>query len=164
MTGSEQWMLGPLPAVDPAVSHLIRASGQIREEMRRLLEGVSTEDLWARPHGMTPAGFHAKHLAGSTARLCAYLEGRALTQSELAAIPREAGGIETAADLIGRVDEAFERYESLVRALAPAEFGSIRHIGRARHEVSAISLAIHIAEHGQRHVGQTVSAMKLVRT
>jgi hypothetical protein len=112
---------------------------------------------------MTSAGFHAKHLAGSTRRLCAYLEGRGLTEEEVAAIPGESAGQENAAELNRLVDSALAIYERQVRALKPEDFASIRYVGRARLPVTAISLAIHIAEHGQRHVGQAISAAKLAR-
>jgi hypothetical protein len=47
--------------------------------------------------------------------------------------------------------------------LRPEQFGDVREIGRKRLQTTAISLAIHIAEHGQRHVGQAISAAKLAR-
>jgi hypothetical protein len=112
---------------------------------------------------MTSAGFHAKHLAGSTERLCAYLEGHQLDAAQLAALKAEGSGSESAEELIGRVGEALLRYENLVRTLTPDRFGDVREIGRQRLQTTAISLAIHIAEHGQRHVGQAVCAAKLAR-
>jgi hypothetical protein len=65
--------------------------------------------------------------------------------------------------LIEAVKRALARYEEMVRFLRPDQFGEIREIGRRRLQTTAISLAIHIAEHGQRHVGQAISAAKLAR-
>jgi hypothetical protein len=158
----EPWMRGILPALDPVAGHLLRASEQIREDLERAIAPLNGEQLWARPRGMTSAGFHAKHLAGSTERLCTYLEGRPLSAEQLAAISSEGVGKETAADLIAAVEQSLARYEKIVRALDPAHFGDIREIGRKRLRSTAIGLAIHIAEHGQRHVGQAISAAKLV--
>jgi hypothetical protein len=110
---------------------------------------------------MTSAGFHAKHLAGSTQRLCTYLEGGQLTAEQLAALKRESHGQESAPELFAAVCAALSQYESLVRSLLPEQFGEVREIGRKRLQTTAISLAIHIAEHGQRHVGQAISAAKL---
>ncbi len=114
------------------------------------------------PHGMTSAGFHAKHLAGSTRRLCAYLEGRQLDDAALAEARAESHGDEEPAALLDGIRGAFSHYVSLVLALPPEAFGDVREVGRKRIPVTAVSLAIHIAEHGQRHVGQLVSAAKLV--
>jgi hypothetical protein len=157
----EPWLRGVLPNLDPVIAHLLRASEQIQEDLTRGIVPLSTAQLWATPHGMTSAGFHAKHLAGSTDRLCTYLEGRQLDADQLAAMRAESAGDDSPADLIARVHTAFERYESLVKALRPEHFGDLREVGRKRLVTTAIGLAIHIAEHGQRHAGQAINAAKL---
>ena len=163
MTYSEPWLRGIQPCLDPVIGHLIRASEQIREDLRNALTPLEPREIWAKPHGITSAGFHAKHLAGSTKRLCAYLEGRGLTEEEVAAIQTESTGNENAEELIRVVDDALDLYERHVRALPPEDFAAIRYVGRVRLPVTAIGLAIHIAEHGQRHVGQAISAAKLAK-
>jgi hypothetical protein len=160
----EPWLRGAIPDADPVLGHLLRASLQIREDIERALQPLTTAQLWAMPDEMTPAGFHAKHLAGSTERLCAYLEGLRLTAEQLAAIAGErAGAAEPTAELIERVSAAFDRYDRIVSQLRPAQFGELREVGRKRLPTTAIGLAIHIAEHGQHHVGQAISAAKLVK-
>lgn len=155
-------MRGVVSGIDPVIGHLLRASEHIREEMERALSPLSVEQIWARPDGMTSVGFHAKHLAGSTRRLCTYLEGRQLDQAQLAALKEEGQGQEPADALLAEIRDALTHYEELVRKLAPERFGEIREIGRKRLQTTAVSLAIHIAEHGQRHVGQAISAAKSV--
>jgi uncharacterized damage-inducible protein DinB len=151
------------PEVHPVTGHLLRAAEQIREDVGEALAPLTAEQVWAKPLGMTSAGFHAKHLAGSTQRLCTYLEGGQLSAEQLAEIPAEGTGGESAAELMANVEAALARLETLVRKMAPEEFGGIREIGRQRLETTAVGLAIHIAEHGQRHTGQLVSAAKLSR-
>src|SRR5665213_1053486 len=157
----EPWLRGIVSGRHPVTGHLLRSSEQIREDLRAALSSLTVSQLWARPHGLTSAGFHAKHLAGSTARLCAYLEGRQLSAEQLARIPLEGSGDETAADLIDKAEASLARYESLVGALKPEDFGAVREVGRAKLKTTAIGLAIHIAEHGQRHAGQAISAARL---
>ena len=154
-------MRGIVPGIDPVVGHLLRASEHIREDLERAIAPLSIEQLWATPNGMTAAGFHAKHLAGSTERLSTYLEGHQLSAEQIAAMKAESTGREPADELIAAVRAALARYEDLVRTLSPAHFGDLREIGRKRLQTTAISVAIHIAEHGQRHVGQAISAAKL---
>jgi len=156
-------MRGVVPGIDPVVGHLLRASEHIREDLERAIASLSSEQLWAKPEGMTSAGFHAKHLAGSTERLSTYLEGGQLSPEQIAALKAEGAGEESAEQLIAAVRGALARYEELVRALTPGHFGDVREIGRKRLQTTVISLAIHIAEHGQRHVGQAISAVKLVK-
>lgn len=157
---SEPWLRGVIPGLHPVTGHLLRSSEQIREDVTEALSPLSTEQIWAKPGGRTSAGFHAKHLAGSTQRLCNYLEGKQLSAAQLAEIPLEGAGSESAAELLVKVDAALARYEALIRELPAEEFGSVREIGRRRLETSAIGLAIHIAEHGQRHTGQLISAAR----
>jgi hypothetical protein len=156
-------MRGIVPGVHPVIGHLIRAAEQIREDAHTVLGDLTEAQLWARPHGMTSAGFHAKHLAGSTERLSMYLAGRQLTAEQLAAIRTEGEGAETAADLLASIDRALRDYENIVRSLDPHDFDSVREIGRKRYRTTAVSVAIHIAEHGQRHIGGMIAAAKLAR-
>jgi hypothetical protein len=155
------WMRGIVPGIHPVIGHLLRASEHIREDIERAISAMTVEQLWTTPHGMTSAGFHVRHLAGSTERLCTYLEGRQLSPEQLAAIKEEGRGGASADELIRYVRQSLAHYEQLVRALTPDRFGELREIGRKRFQTTAISLAIHIAEHGQRHVGQAISAAKL---
>jgi uncharacterized damage-inducible protein DinB len=156
-------MRGIVPGIDPVLGHLLRASEHIREDIERAIAPLTPAQLWATPNGMTSAGFHVKHLAGSTERLCTYLEGGQLDEQQLAAMKAEGTGSESAEELLAAVRRALERYEALVQTMAPGHFGDLREIGRKRLQTTAISLAIHIAEHGQRHVGQAISAAKFAK-
>src|SRR5580698_9728532 len=118
----EPWMRGIVPGIDPVVGHLLRASEHIREDIERVIAPLSVEQLWATPSGMTPAGFHAKHLAGSIERLSTYLEGRQLTAAQLAELKAESTGQESAQELIAAVRTSLARYEDLVRAMTPDHF------------------------------------------
>jgi uncharacterized damage-inducible protein DinB len=162
----EPWMRGIVPGVDPVIGHLLRASEHIQEDLEKAIAPLTTAQLWARPNGVTSAGFHAKHLAGSTDRLCTYLEGKQLNAAQLAALNEEGQGPEnenkeSAEALIADVRRALDRYEQRIRNLTPAMYGEVREIGRQRLQTTAISLAIHIAEHGQRHVGQIITTARL---
>lgn len=159
----EPWMRGIVPGVDPVIGHLLRASEHIREDIEQAIAPLTPAQLWAKPNGMTSAGFHVKHLAGSTQRLCTYLEGNQLNEHQIAAMKAEGSGTESAGELLAAVGEALDRYETLVQTMAPGHYGDVREIGRKRLQTTAISLAIHIAEHGQRHVGQAISAAKLAQ-
>jgi hypothetical protein len=157
----EPWMRGIVPGIHPVIGHLLRAAEHIGEDIERAISPLTVAQLWATPLGMTSAGFHVRHLAGSTERLCTYLDGRQLSPEQLAAIKEEGHANASAGELIAAVRHSLAHYEGLVQALMPEQFGDVREIGRKRFQTTAISLAIHIAEHGQRHVGQAISAAKL---
>ena len=159
----EPWLRGIIEGVHPVVGHLIRATEQIREDAETAIGDLTAAQIWSKPHGMTSAGFHAKHLAGSTERLSTYLAGAQLTPEQLAAIGTEGEGIETAADLLASIDAQLDRYQGMVRSLSPKDFDTVREIGRKRYRTTAISVAIHIVEHAQRHIGGMIAAAKLAR-
>lgn len=156
-------MRGIIGDAHPVIGHLLRASEQIREDAHTAIADLTAEQAWAEPNGMTSAGFHAKHLAGSTNRLLTYLEGNQLTPDQLAAINEEGTGYETAAQLQSLIDTALSRYDHVIRNLKPEDFAAVREIGRRRYQVTAVSIAIHIAEHAQRHIGGMIAAAKMAR-
>jgi hypothetical protein len=159
----EAWMRGSITDLDPIAGHLLRAAQQVREDAEAALAGLTASAIWSKPHGATSAGFHAKHLAGSTVRLLTYLAGRQLNEKQLSEIPLERGGEESAVELLALISSAFDRYEEAIRNLPPAAFGSPREIGRRRYPATAIAIAIHIVEHAQRHIGGLIAAAKLAR-
>jgi hypothetical protein len=156
-------MRGIVVSPNPVIAHLLRASEQIREDAHAAIGDLAAEQVWAKPHGMTSAGFHAKHLAGSTNRLLTYLEGNQLTPDQLAAIATEGAGDETAAQLQSLIVFALGRYDNSIRDLKPEEFATVREVGRRRYQVTAIGIAIHIAEHAQRHIGGMIAGAKMAR-
>jgi uncharacterized damage-inducible protein DinB len=156
----EPWLRGILPGIHPVIGHLLRSSQQIREDLTNAIRNLTPEQLWTRPNGTASAGFHARHLAGSTHRLCTYMEGAQLSGAQLDELRAEQEPGEPAAALIAGVESALERYENLIRQLTPAQFGDIREVGRQRLQTTAISLAIHIAEHAHRHTGQAITTAK----
>ena len=155
---TEPWLRGALPGLDPVIAHLLRASEQVREDMERAIASLDTSQLWSPPTGVTPAGFHAKHLAGSTDRLCSYLAGEQLSAEQLARLSAESATGDSAEELRQALSVALTRYEALLRELRPEEFDTFREVGRRRLKVTAVGLAIHIAEHAQRHTGQAITA------
>ena len=96
----EPWMRGIVAGVDPVVGHLLRAAEQVSEDAATAIGDLTPLQVWAKPHGMTSVGFHARHLAGSIERLSTYLAGRQLDAEQLAAINAEGEGVETAAELL----------------------------------------------------------------
>jgi hypothetical protein len=161
-TDIEPWMKGAMPGVDPVIGHLLHASEHIQADLERALSSLTVTQLWNKPLGMTSAGFHILHLAGSTDRLCTYLEGQQLSAEQLQALEDESRpGTATARHLINQAENSLIRYERLLQTLKPEDYGRLREIGRRRLPATVIGLAIHIAEHGQRHVGQAITAAKL---
>ena len=159
----EPWIRGPVPGLSPLVAPILFSFQQAREDLAQYTEGLTTEQVWARPYGFGSVGFHLRHIAGSTDRLVTYLEGRQLSEEQMAVLRAEHDPGAGREELLANMDAAFQRAEAVVRALDPAALAEARGIGRKQLPTTVIGLLTHIAEHTQRHVGQAISAAKLAK-
>jgi uncharacterized damage-inducible protein DinB len=157
----EPWLRGPIAGAHPLVAPALYAFLQAREDLAAYTAGLDVAQMWATPHGFGSVGFHIRHIAGSTGRLLTYLQGLPLSPTQLAALERESEPGASREELLAELDAAFERAESIVRAVDPATLAERRAVGRKRLPTTVIGLLTHIAEHTQRHVGQAISAAKL---
>lgn len=160
----EPWLRGPAPGVNPLLAPALYAFQQAREDLARHTEGLTTEQIWARPHGMTPLGFHIRHIAGSVDRLITYLEGHMLNEVHMAALAAEKEPGESLDQLMAELERALQKAERVIRSTDPGSLAEPRSVGRQRLPTTVIGLITHIAEHTQRHLGQAISAAKLARS
>jgi len=160
----EPWLRGPLNDISPLTAPILFAFQQAREDLAHHTEGLATEQIWATPSSLASVGFHLRHIARSTDRLFTYLEGKQLSEHQLAALQTEKHPGTSREELLAELDSAFRRAEQLVRAIDSATLAEPRHVGRKRLPTTVIGLLTHIAEHTQRHTGQAIYAAKLARS
>jgi len=159
----EPWLRGPLPGVDTFVAPLLYSFQMAREDLAKYTAALTTEQIWATPHGFGSVGFHLRHIAGSTDRLMTYVSGGQLSSAQMAALKAEREPGASRETLLAGIDQAFASAEAIARALDPAHLTDSRGVGRKQLPTTVIGLLVHIAEHTQRHVGQAISAAKLAR-
>src|SRR5690349_19379456 len=85
----EPWLRGSLtdvPSLQRAVLHALELA---REDLERWCDGLSDEELNARPAGIAPVAFHLRHIARSIDRLLTYAEGRQLSSEQIALMKAE---------------------------------------------------------------------------
>jgi len=160
----EPWLRGPVPGVSPLTAPILFAFQQAREDLATYTEGLTVEQIWAEPFGFGSLGCHLRHIAGSTDRLITYLEGKQLSENQMAALETEQQPGASREQLLSELDSAFRKSELVVRALNPLALTEPRQVGRKRLPTTVIGLLTHIAEHTQRHVGQAICAAKLARS
>ena len=136
---------------------------QAREELGRAIEGASAEELWTKPFGQASAGFHIRHMAGAAERLGTYLKDEPLSTEQLDALKREAEPGASAGELMAEWEVRVQRLERYVRAIDPEALRLERRVGRLGLPTTVIGLIVHIAEHSQRHLGQAITTLKMVR-
>jgi len=157
-------MRGPIAGVDPLLAPLLYSFQMAREDLARFTAGLSEAQLWARPDGFAPVGFHIRHIAGSTDRLLTYLKGESLSPTQMQQMDAEKGPEQPErSSLLADMDRVFGEAETVVRAIDPSTLREARTVGRKRLPTTVIGLLVHMAEHTQRHVGQAIAASKLAR-
>jgi len=158
----EPWLRGTLtevPAVPRAVLHALELAG---EDLHKWCGGLTDTQLNARPAAIASVAFHLRHIARSLDRLLTYAEGAALTESQIAAINREAEAGATSQELFAELDAALGRSAVRVRALDAGDLAALRTVGKRQLPTTLGGLLVHVADHTQRHVGQAITTAKLV--
>jgi hypothetical protein len=161
----EVWLRGPIPGVPPLLQPVAHSLLQCREEVRAIVEGLTPEQIWARPTGAASIGFHVRHAAGSLDRLFTYARGDRLSAVQQAALAAEGNadpGPDAALRLLSTFDEAVDRALEQLRATPESMLLDFRGVGRAQLPSTVLGLLFHGAEHTQRHVGQAVTTAKFL--
>src|SRR5689334_22331284 len=96
MAETEWWQRGPIegvPAVLQPVAHILL---QVRESVHELTNGLSVEQVNARPAGVASVAFHLRHIPGVIDRLFTYARGERLDEMQFAALRRESEPLSSA--------------------------------------------------------------------
>ena len=159
----EPWLRGTLKDMSPLIAPVLYSFQQAREDLAEFTDGLTTEQIWARPAGLAPVGFQIRHIAGSVDRLISYALGKTLSEAQLATLKRELDPGETLDSLFSALQQALQDAETAIREIDPGTYTEARQVGRKALPTTVIGLLIHIAEHTQRHVGQAIVTAKIVR-
>lgn len=161
------WLRGPVPDIEPLLQPVAQALMQVAEDLPPALGQLSDEQLWARPGGSAPIGFHVAHLAGSLDRLFTYARGESMNSKQLAALEaeRSIGDSRPALDaLLELLSETVDRALAQLRATRSDALLEQREVGRAKLPSTTLGLLFHAAEHSTRHAGQIATLLRVVRS
>ena len=159
----EPWLRGPEVAIHPIARPFLYAMTQVREDLKFWTDGLTTEEMWARPMGLGAIGFHIRHIGGSADRLMTYVEGGQLNEEQLAELKREMETGQSREELLEELDLRLLSAVAVVEALDPRTWFDPREVGRKRLPSTVGGLVTHIAEHSQRHVGAAIVTAKVVK-
>jgi hypothetical protein len=161
----EVWLRGPIPGIIALLQPVAHGLLQCREELSAKLQGLTPEQIWARPSGAASIGFHVRHAAGSLDRLFTYARGEQLTPEQRIWLDGEAApdfSPGSGASLLAGFDEVVVRSLEQLRVTNEATLLEPRGVGRAQLPSTVLGLLFHAAEHAQRHVGQLVTTVKII--
>jgi uncharacterized damage-inducible protein DinB len=159
----EPWLRGTLrdvPAVHRGVLHALQLA---QEDLEKWCRVLMEEQLKARPGGLPPVAFHLRHIARSMDRLLTYAEGGQLGEAQVVALRSELDAEVRGHELFAELENAFARSADRLRALASADLGAERVVGKKQSPTTLGGLLVHVADHTQRHAGQAITTAKLVR-
>jgi uncharacterized damage-inducible protein DinB len=137
-----------------------------QEQIHNAVDGMTSEQLVARPQNIASLEFHLRHACGSLDRLFTYARGESLSEAQREYLGEEktaSPNPPAASELLARVDEYVERAIAQLRSTDESVLGMPREVGRAKLPSTVIGLLFHGAEHTARHTGQIVTTAKLVR-
>jgi len=158
----EPWIRGMLRDVEPVRRAVLHALELAEEDVAWWCDGLSEAEMFARPFELPHVAFQLRHIVRSLDRLLTYAKGRALTEEQLAALKTEMD-VGTVAEVMGEFRTGLELARGRVLAVNPQAFGEARGVGRKMLPTTVVGLLIHCAEHTQRHVGQMVTTVKVVK-
>jgi uncharacterized damage-inducible protein DinB len=156
-------MRGTIEGISSLLCPTLFSFEQAREDLAIHTQALTVNQIWARPFGFAPAGFHIRHAGQSVDRLITYLRDQPLSAEQLNALWNEMEPGASRDELLAALDEDLKRAEAIIRALDPKCLDEPRAVGRKRLPTTVMGLLVHIAEHTQRHVGQAIAAAKLAR-
>lgn len=160
----EVWLRGPIDGVAAELQPAAHALLQTLEDVAAAVEGLSIDELWAKPGGAGSLGFHLMHLAGATDRLLTYARGERLNDRQKAALTAEqAPPALDQAGLLPPLRTTIDAALAQIKATPAATLADTRTVGRAALKTTVLGLIFHAAEHAQRHAGQVVTTAKIVR-
>jgi uncharacterized damage-inducible protein DinB len=158
----EPWLRGTLGEIEPVRRAVLHALELALEDAEKWCAGLSEVEMFAQLFELPSVAFQLRHTVRSLDRLLTYAEVRELSEAQMAALNSEMDA--------GTVDEVMEEFRdgvakamTRVRMVAPESFAETRRVGRRQLPTTVAELLIHCAEHTQRHVGQMVTTVKVVR-
>ena len=161
----EVWLRGLIPDIPIILQPAAHALLQSREEIFKYTEDFPEDLLWKKPAGRASVGFHLQHITGVLDRMLTYAEEESLSEKQFEYLRNE--GVENTDLKIDnlnynfskKVDQSLEIFKNTPEAILTEK----RSVGRKRLPSSVIGLYFHAAEHSQRHIGQmlvTISVLK----
>lgn len=159
----EPWLRGTLTEVDAVRRGVLHALELAREDVVRWTVDLTDEQLEVRPYGLPPVGFQMRHIVRSLDRLLTYAEGRQLDEEQLDSLKKEMDGSGSREAVLAEFESGMRSAEARVRAFSPTRYEEARGVGRKMLPTSVGGLLVHCADHTQRHTGQLVTTVKVLR-
>ena len=161
----EYWLRGKVEGIHDFLQPAAHAFLQSKMEARKYLIDFPPNLLWEKPAGRASVGFHLKHITGVTDRLLTYAKLQNLSEDQLKYLKEEGIPDEqlSVKFLLENLDNKVEEVLEFLKTIPAEELKEERFVGRKKIPSTLIGILFHAAEHSQRHIGQmlvTISVLK----
>ncbi|MGQ0560708.1 MAG: DinB family protein [Gemmatimonadota bacterium] len=164
MSRPEPWLRGSVEGIRAELQPLAHELIFAKEELERILSGVSDDVLWQTPGGAASIGYHIRHCSGSTLRMLTYMRGEMLSPEQF----EQLGAEKTADPALGKsellriANDAIGAALAAARATAGTDLDAPRAVGRKQLPSTVRGLFYEIALHTARHVGQIATTARVL--
>lgn len=161
----EVWMRGPISGLIPLLQPVAHAILQAREEVNLMMIDFPNELIWERPNAVASVAFHLQHLSGVLDRLFTYANNQILNEDQLELLALEADSTQllTVKGLLIRFNNQVNKALTQLKNIEEKTLLEPRSIGRKQIPTNQLGLLFHAAEHTQRHVGQLLVTIKMLK-
>ena len=160
----EVWLRGPVENVPPLLQPLAHTLMQAVEEIQNIMQDFPDELLWKRPAGVASAGFHLQHVAGVIDRLSTYAQDKPLSEEQMTYLQGEGKESSiTSSQLVHQFEQKVKEVLQLLQATDETTLTTYRSVGRKALPSTVMGLLFHAAEHTQRHVGQLLVTVRVIK-
>lgn len=162
----EYWQRGPVEGIPALLQPVAHALLQARSEVNEMMADFPDELLWIRPAGTAAPAFHLQHLSGVIDRLFTYAKSLPLTDEQLDYLKlegKETGHPVTSAGLVEHFNNTVTQALAQLTITPENILTEARGIGRKQIPTTVLGLLFHAAEHTQRHVGQLLVTIQVVK-
>jgi uncharacterized damage-inducible protein DinB len=161
----EVWMRGPIAGLIPMLQPVAHAILQAREEVNMMMIDFPNELIWEKPAGVASIAFHLQHLSGVLDRLFTYANNQILNEDQLELLTLESDNTQylTTKGLLTRFNNQVNKALTQLKNIEEKSLLEPRGIGRKQIPTNQLGLLFHAAEHTQRHVGQLLVTVKMLK-
>tara|TARA_R100000935_G_C2838579_1_gene169662 strand:+ start:435 stop:950 length:516 start_codon:yes stop_codon:yes gene_type:complete len=161
----EYWLRGKVEGTPDLLQPIAHSFLQSKLELKKYMLDFKDSLLWEQPAGRASVGFHLNHLTGVLDRLFTYAEGSNLTEEQLNYLKNESVPNQNISSelLVADFEEKIEEVLEKLKTIPVASLTEFRGVGRKQLPSSVIGLIFHAAEHTQRHIGQLLVTVSVVK-
>ena len=161
----EHWLRGPISEIPALLQPVAHALLQSLDEVQQYTAEFPIELIDTKPAGRASVAFHLKHLTGVLDRMLTYAKGEQLSTEQFDYLRHEeaSAGNQSLDYFVKNFEVKVNETITYLKTVDTATLAHKRTVGRKQLPSTVIGLLFHAAEHSQRHVGQllvTVSILK----